>query len=297
MTVQLVDYPLFDTAVIAPDHTLLDALATAYLASPTDAAPEIERFLFGDLPVQVFGRIFAGASAADTPGLLWTLHLSGYYGGRWLRGEIAAAQPGAMLVGFSLPPTPEQYAATMGRAQTALDVVPADDTTSLAYALESLLDGPPATGGGEPVRGLTDTFGYNLGYLLEILATPPEGIVAGERFRIDCSGLFGCRYASPRLGVLQDLADVQAALASGESRYAALATELLPIQEAAVPRGRSVWSSGLSVQGFPQASYDQLLDVSSSFLETVQATALTMVRAIAESAAPSARRGALRTRR
>ena len=35
----------------------------------------------------------------------------------------------------------------------------------------------------------------------------------------------------------------------------------------------AVWSSGLSVQGFSQESYDRLLDVSSSFLEAVQATA------------------------
>ena len=96
--------------------------------------------------------------------------------------------------------------------------------------------------------------------------------------------------------MLAELADVQAGLAAGGS-YSQVTAELLPVQEAAVPRGRSVWSSGLSVQGFPQSEYDQLLDVSSSFLETVQATALTMVQALGDRDAAKARRGAVAARR
>jgi hypothetical protein len=63
------------------------------------------------------------------------------------------------------------------------------------------------------------------------------------------------------------------------------------VQDAAIPRGRGVWSGGLSVQGFSQKSYDQLLDVSSSFLETVQATALINAKAAAESDVAAARTG------
>ena len=52
-----------------------------------------------------------------------------------------------------------------------------------------------------------------------------------------------------------------------------------------------MWSGGLSVQGFSQASYDQLLDVSSSFLETVQATALTNVGAVIDGDVAAAENG------
>ena len=58
-------------------------------------------------------------------------------------------------------------------------------------------------------------------------------------------------------------------------------------------RGRQVWSSGLSVQGFSQSAYDQLLDVSGSFLEIVQATALVATHALAERDVAWMRRAAL----
>ena len=45
------------------------------------------------------------------------------------------------------------------------------------------------------------------------------------------------------------------------------------------------------MQGFSQESYDQLLDVSSSFLETVQAAALINTRAVAEDDVDAARTG------
>ncbi len=86
-------------------------------------------------------------------------------------------------------------------------------------------------------------------------------------------------------------ADLQAALNSDRPPDPALVAELVPIQEAAIPRGTAVWSGGLSVQGFSQQSYDQLLDVSSSFLETVQATALVNVRAVADGDVDAARTG------
>ncbi|MFO7591958.1 MAG: hypothetical protein R6X23_13880 [Acidimicrobiia bacterium] len=72
-----------------------------------------------------------------------------------------------------------------------------------------------------------------------------------------------------------------------------LATQIPPLQEAAIARGRMVWDGLLDVQGFSQEAYEQLLDISSAFLETVQATALAAVE-------PSSRRtswSAVRRRR
>jgi hypothetical protein len=86
---------------------------------------------------------------------------------------------------------------------------------------------------------------------------------------------------------------VQRALAEGTAPYDALAERIAAEQDAFVPRGRAVWNGGLSVQGFSQRDYETLLDVSSSFLATLQATGLATARAIAEHDAATGRRAAL----
>ena len=277
-SVLLPDYPRWETETLSAAPERLDSLAAGYLADAGDEA-SMERFLFGQMPVVVFDGIFAEGAEADAEELFWLLHLSGYFGGRWLRGEIADAQPEALLVGFSDPPTEASFVDTMTRVSARLVAVD-DDTTVVEAARAALFDRPNSIEGEAPIPGVADSFGYNVGYMLEILATPPEGVDASPRFDVTCDGLFSCSYASPKLAVLPQLADTQAEINSAESSAPGLVAELVPVQNAAEPRGRGVWSGGLSVQGFSQESYDQLLDVSSSFLETVQATGLVNVRAV-----------------
>jgi hypothetical protein len=291
--VELVDYPDFTTDVMATSPDLLESMAFDYASTLAEGEePEMERFLFGYVPVEVFNRIFDG-DESETSGLLWLMWLSGYFGGRWLRGEIEVAQPGAPLTTYSKTPDQVTFDSIMATAKVGLDAAAADDATVLEYARESLYDKPPTEPDGDPIRGLTDNFGYNKGYMLQILEVPPEGLEAGPAYQITCGGLFDCAYATPRLTVLTELAELQAQVAAGEGEFAGLAAELKTFQDEAEPRGRMVWSSGLSVKGFPQKSYDQLLDVSSSFLETVQATALVMIDAAATENAARARTGAI----
>ncbi|MDH4168292.1 MAG: hypothetical protein OEW42_01755 [Acidimicrobiia bacterium] len=290
VSVVLPEYPLFGD-LLAEDQDALDAMAARYL--DTGGVPEMERFLFGYVPVDVFDRLLTAGADFEPSTYLWLLHLSGYFGGRWLRGEIAEAQPDALVVGFSDPPTAEAFAPVQARAEAALDVwTGTDDEAAVAYAYDSLFDTPAEDPEADPIRGHADNFGYNQGYLLQILEKPPEGVEASPEYEITCTdGLFDCAYITERLTALRDLADVQAAI--NAELDPDLRDELLPVQQAAIPRGRSVWDGGLSVQGFSQASYDQLLDVSSSYLETVQATALTAVDAHANGDADAARRSAL----
>jgi hypothetical protein len=292
MPVRIGSYPIFPTPLMSADQGLIDQLAAEYTSSLGGAEPEMSRFLFGHVPVWVFDRIFAGD---DVPvaSLNWLLQLSGYFGGRWLRGEIEKAQPDAMLNLVDITPAAEKFAATMDRAGKGIAASRADDGAVLDYAVWCMHDEPSGVEGVPALQGLTDNFGYNKGYMLEILAAPPAGLTSGPEYQVSGVGLFDCTYASPRLAVLATLADVQSALVRAEGVYADIVRELKPIQDLAEPRGRSVWSTGLSVQGFPQREYDQLLDVSSSFLETVQATALTMVKARVERDATLARRGAI----
>jgi hypothetical protein len=293
VSVSLPAHPFWDGPVAIPDQVLLDELAAAYVAS-IDGAPEMERFLFGTAPVEAFDRIFADPGSAEVPGLIWVLHLSGYFGGRWLRREIAAAQPQALLVSFSVDPTEATFRATEGRARTALDAAVADEAALLAYADASLFDSPPPPGSDDPVRGLADSFGYNQGYMLQILEAPPEGLETPARYGVTCGQLLRCEYASPKLADVDRFRAAVDRLADpADATATSLAARLAPVEEAAIPRGRFVWSSGLSVQGFSQASYDQLLDVSSSFLETVQVTAGAMVQAVLDGDLDAARAGSV----
>jgi hypothetical protein len=293
VSVSLPAHPFWDGPVAVPDQALLDELAASYVAA-TSGAPEMERFLFGTAPVEAFDRIFADPASAEVPGLIWVLHLSGYFGGRWLRREIATAQPQALLVSFSVDPTETTFRATEGRAATALDAAAADDAALLAYADASLFDSPPPPGADDPVRGLADSFGYNQGYMLQILEAPPEGLETPARYGVTCGQLLRCDYASPKLADVDRFRAAVDRLADpADAAATSLAARLAPVEEAAIPRGRFVWSSGLSVQGFPQASYDQLLDVSSSFLETVQVTAGAMVQGVLDGDLDAARAGAV----
>jgi hypothetical protein len=142
--------------------------------------------------------------------------------------------------------------------------------------------------------GLVENFGYNQGYLLEILEAPPRGLQTPPGYHIESRGPLACSYETPRLEVLRSLSSVEEALAAGSSAiYAELAAKIAPVQEAGVAKGRGVWSSGLSVQGFTPAEYEQLLDVSASYLEGVQATVLATVKAVAEGDAQMGRRAAI----
>ena len=293
VAVALVDYPFWPNGVAVEAPAALDALAATYVEGlGAGEDPEMERFLFGDLAVRVFDEVFEGTTTERRQELMWMLHLSGYFGGRWLRGEILAAeQDAAPVLSVDVTPSESGFRDTVARAEARLSAIDGTDEEILAAARAALFDTPPAVEGDDPIRGLTDSFGYNRGYMLQILEDPPEGIEASPQFQINCGGLFDCVYVTPKLAVLPELGSFQAAINSDDPPDPALVAELIPVQEAAIPRGRAVWSGGLSVQGFSQESYDQLLDVSSSFLETVQATALINAKAVAEGDVAAARTG------
>ena len=290
--IQLPHYPFFPNEFIQESQVLLHHYFAAYLSQT--AEPSSERFFFGYLPIAVFDDLLASAAQSSIDGSLWLMHLSGYFGGRWLRGEIVTAQPDAMLASVSLPPTEEGFFAPLERVAKLASATEPD--ALVTQARQSLFDEPSLIEGGEPIRGLGDTFGYNAGYMLEILASPPAGMIPPADYAVTCSRLLSCDYASSKLKATTRLRPVAEALATREGPYAALHEELEAIQSEGIERGKAVWSTGLSVQGFGAQAYDQLLDVSSSFLETVEGTALTMVKAAVEHDAPLALAGTQATK-
>jgi hypothetical protein len=290
--VLLPEIPFWPNDVAIEDRELLDQLGTDFVGRCGDDPPEAARFLYGDLPVIAFDRIFDGDVAdLGASAILWMFHVSGYLGGVWLRGEIDVAQEQSQLAGVALPPSRDAFDQSMAAARRGLEAAAASDDDVLAYNRASLFPTGDAIG---ITSGLVENFGYNQGYLLEILESPPAGLSTPKGYAIRAAGPLACTYESPKLDVLPRFRQIETALANGSKPvYADLASRIAPIQEAGVVKGRGVWSGGLSVQGFPPDQYELLLNVSSSYLEDVQATALATVQAVAEGDVEIGRRAAI----
>ncbi len=290
MRVELPDHPFFPGTVMTREPALLDELADAYAVRTRPAPLVMTRFLFGDAPVELFDRIFASSDPGVLPtgGYLWVFHLSGYFGGVWLRDELARSGHNEAIAGFSVTPSEDAFTDETDRAATALTAAASSPDHVLALSAASLFHAE---------HGLVDTFGYNQGYLLQIVEAPPEGLDTPADFVVcpaaSADGPLTCTYATSRLGALAEVADTSDALARGDGEYGRLATRIAPVQDAGVARGRTVWDGMLNVAGFSQEAYEQLLDISSAFLETVQATVLTAARAVAEGDVLAGRRAAV----
>lgn len=302
VSVVLPGHPYWPNAMITEDQELLDRLAGEYAAETGAAVAEdidVARFLFGWVPVRLFDAILTGElPEEDIGGALWAFHLSGYYGGRWLRGEISAAQPDSMMARYSIEPTEEGFLQTVASVERGLTASAGSEQEVLSHA-EYLLFEAPILAGEESLlsiipSGLVSNFGYNQGYYLAILESPPAGVTSPEQYYVACDGPLSCEYREPKLAALEWLQPVEADLADRDDpAYAELADRITPLQEAAVPLGRAVWSIGLSVEGFSREAYDQLLDISSSYLEDVQAAGLAASRVIAEQDVELGRRTAI----
>ena len=295
-SVVLPSHPFWPNDVMSERPDSLDELAQQFAAHGGGGELDLERFLYGFVPIRAFTRILEVESKVHSEpeaigALLYLFHLSGYFGGVWLRGEIESAQPESQLAGIALPPSEDGFRTAVERAGAELAAISAPDDELLAHARTSLFGSGDAAA---LTDGLSENFGYNQGYMLEILERPPEGLAPPAEYDVQASGPLSCHDASPKLPVLAELASVADALQSGRTPiYKELAEQIDPVQQAGSVKGRGVWSSGLSVQGFGERAYVQLLDVSSTYLEGVQATALTTVRAVAESDVASGRRAAV----
>jgi hypothetical protein len=265
----LPDHPWFPNDVMAEDPAMLEQLVDA------ETGP-VERALFGRIPLRLLGATLVGDTDSPLlPGRLWVMHLSGYFGGVWLRRELARAQPDAPILGVDVPPDEAAFAALVSAQAVALAAA-GGDASALAFAAARF---------GHHLDG----YGYNHGYLTEILAAPPAGLRAPSNFLV-APGLLDARYTVDEVDGLHELVD---RFATVTARGDVDAPALLAQQADAHASGRAVWSTGLSVQGFPQREYDQLLELSAYFLQGTQAAALAMVLASTEHDGELARRAAV----
>jgi hypothetical protein len=218
------------------------------------------------------------------------MHLAGYFGGVWLRTEFVNA--GVPRGAF--PVTEASFAAVVARISAALAAFNGDDAGALAYAEASLR--------GANLQGLTDSYGYNAGYLDQILtgAKPTNATAPAGYFSYDPAELYSGFYSVAEIRPLDKWRRHAAKAADRPgSRYSAIvqsagaADTLTAIQLAGVSRGKFFWAPGnqlnLNISNFDQATYDLLLVTSAYFLQSIQATGLAALAAASAGAADWAR--------
>lgn len=282
LQLNLPSYPFFPNlqSVMTEDRALLDRLVKAY-ARETPAPDPID-FISRYVPVYVFERTLKPSDPDDPQlsTLLWLMHLAGYFGGVWLRTAFvnAGVPRGAFPVGGA------SFNAVVTRINAALTAFNGNDAGALAYAEASLRGGN--------LQGLTDNYGYNAGYLDQILtgAKPTNATAPAGYFTYNPTTLFDATYSVPEIKPLDQWRHHADEVARRpESRYATIVTgnggaDALPaIQATWVFIGKSTWAPGnpaqLNITNFDQATYNLLLVTSAYFLQCIQATGLAALAA------------------
>ena len=243
--------------------------------------PDVRRYLAVFVPLHIFGRTLT-EPLENLPirTFTWMLQVSGYFGGRWVRAMILEAQPASPL-GRGAAPVTRSWPETIDpHARTRREAAFGDDEAALSCCEGSLPE-------------LVSIYGYNLGFAADILASPPSGLRAPQRFLVPAGPLW-CGYARPRLDALHALYDVrQKLLQSHDAEWNRLGNWIPAQQQLAIEQARRWRELGVNLEGIQPEDYDFILDAISALLEMSQAATLLAVRGAAESNVGAARRAAL----
>ncbi|BAY60860.1 hypothetical protein NIES22_09200 [Calothrix brevissima NIES-22] len=290
LRLNLPPYPFFDNlkTVMSEDLELLNRLVSDYARETPAIFQDPIDFLSRYVPVYVFEQTLRPSEPEDSslPKLLWLMHLAGYFGGVWLRNAfIRFPVPGSPNPRPGFPPTQAGFNPLVTRINTALTAFNGNDAGAIAYAESSLR--------GAQLQGLTDSYGYNAGYLDQILtgSKPTNAIAPVGYFTYQETLLFDGTYAVEEIRALDKWRKrAQQAASRPGSRYAEIVTgtggaDALPaIQSIGVALGKATWQPQnvfLAITNFDQLTYNLLLVTSVYFLQCIQATGLAALAASA----------------
>jgi hypothetical protein len=256
--------PKFMAKTVKIDPARMQKMAQDY-QSAKDREGTLEDFMFAAMPEQVFNSILRGSkSAKDFSSDLGLLYWSGYQGGIWLNSIMqspgekkSGIGPTGMIKALKLPAL--LYVNNMLRKRMRL--VSQGEKSEKMKALDKSLD------------ALISSYGYNRGYLLEILDHPPQGCAAPEDF-FTCSSLLDCAYAGKELKLIPP-----GASGTKWGRFNSRLSEKLP---QALDQGKNVWKNIMAEKEFSPKSYQDLLNISAEFLIINQEIMLASVTAIAD---------------
>jgi hypothetical protein len=296
-------YPFFSNlqTVMTEDLVLLNRLVDAYARKTPVVSRNPIDFLSRYIPVYVFEQTLRPSEPGDPSlqTLLWLMHLAGYFGGVWLRDAfIRFPVPGSPNPRPVVPPTANSFDLVVARINAALTAFNGDDAGALAYAEGSLR--------GALLQGLTDSYGYNAGYLDQILtgSKPTNATAPTGYFTYSNNVLFDGTYGIEEIRPLDKWRRrTEQAASQPDNRYTEIvngaggADTLTAIQSAGVARGKTTWQPQnvfLAITNYDQPTYDLLLITSAYFLQCIQATGLAALAASAVVHADWAR-GAVRS--
>ncbi len=263
--------PGYVSGVLSLDPGRAQAMAEAYRLKKGDQA-SAEDFMFACLPTEIFTGILNGAAPEkNLPGDLGLLYWSGFDGGIWLNHIMKSDQgggigPAGLLRAIRSPVL--HYLAAKCRKRIKLI-----ETGTGAQKLQNL---------DRAFDLLAQSYGYNRGYLEEILKHPPAGSQVDPAF-FSCGEFLDCRYSGVDLAPMQGLMPVREKLAhppapNWEPISARIAGELRVSQA----RGAGVWKNILSKPEFSPESYSSLLEISAEFLVINEAVMLASAQALAD---------------
>jgi hypothetical protein len=284
VSVQLPPTPVTkDRGFTVSEPAITDA-ATAYVATGGDPA-DSPRFFFGDLAT---GSLDTLASVPLTRSEqhveMGNLSVAGYFGGIWLRDNLAAqpAQPAPAAQPAGGPPG--GVISALGLRMFGAFVAGLTDISSVPVL------STPAAHSSVPV--LLTLYGYNKGYLEYLLDNPPPG-VPSMRDSLTCNGFLACNSSLVDLEIANRYDSALADLAHPPTLRWAQMKLWTSVLESTTGAGRFVWKIITPAGGFSPTSYGALVDLSSAYLMISKAATLASMKAYGERDAALASRALL----
>lgn len=269
---ELPGLPFGKASSFAVDPVALDEIACAECeaAASEERAVDDALFFYGDLPLASVDELHRGG---DTRSQLGQMFVSGYFGGLYLRDNLASIGAGSGSGGDSdteRDPFEEAVQSFIGGAtHSALD-------STIGGLLHTVRYGSPEavqalSGLLAPVMALIH--GYNRGYLQVAIENPPPGAAVPDP--LSCTAFFSCRTSSLPIEALVELAPVAAELDEPtDPQRERLSGQLHAAGLDAVDGGRDVWEGLLGGADFDPSAYDAIIDLSYGFLQVTEVALL-----------------------
>ena len=248
------------------DSIRRESLRCEYKRSKGQGASE-EDFMFSWLPARIFsGLLFGEVNVKDLPSDFGLLYWSGFDGGVWLN-KVVRIRGSGIIRPFK------------GLILRYLDL---DETPSRLQLIESGSAGKKQEAAKEALNFLAWVYGYNRGYLLEILKHAPAGAKIPENFQ-GCGEILKCHYGAGDQAILAWLMTVRAKVESPpNAEWQEPAKTVKKERPGSVKMGSLFWKVIMSGRELSPDSYLTLLEISRNFLMLNEAVMLKACQAVAE---------------
>lgn len=253
-------YPFWPNDAFVVNEVFMEDLATVYCAAHPDFA-SAQEFFMGALPMESFDLVYNDQPPVGPSMLMGDLYISGYFGGLWLRDVL------------NPPRTKDNDDDEFASLRVPFELMAQWVAEQLTVAANGADSDVIEAARGQVIM-LLALYGYNLGYLEQIIEHPPAGIEPPtEKLSCHEDQLLDCDSPSLPWPFLERYADSIVNLREPPNDAWAQLAEMTENAEFFVEQGRRVWQfiplDNLTVEG-----YALLIDLSVYFLMASKAAAL-----------------------